>query len=145
MTDEELMAMEAQFRRGFVSISCAWKAADAIKALMAERDKAKRAWECAIEDRNEHHAAELNALDRAERLEAALHYVSDRVKRIKYLAGLDEPMQEQASMALDAISNALAERDALRALLREARGWIVGKDYKLIARIDVALAGDGDE
>lgn len=53
------------------------EAADEIERLCnelaAERERALQAsmaWQCAIEERNAHHAAELNALEQAEKAEA---------------------------------------------------------------------------
>ena len=42
-----------------------------------------------------------------DRLRSTLEYVDERIHRIHWLAGLDEPIREQAQMAKDAIDVAL--------------------------------------
>lgn len=68
-----------------------------------------------LEDEIERIADDLYAaIKRAEKAEAkvtklreALEFVRARVTRIDFLAGLDEPIREQTSMARDAIDTAL--------------------------------------
>lgn len=50
--------------------------------------------------------------DENERLRSTLEYVNERIHRIHWLAGLDAPIREQAQMAKDAITTALAAADA---------------------------------
>ena len=83
------------------------KQAELIVRLEAERDAARAELAAAKEAAGMWLNATADEKLKNERLCSTLTFVGDRIKRIDFLAGLDEPIREQTAMAMDAIDAAL--------------------------------------